>query len=370
VQEASSMLIEQALEQSVNLSKPLTVLDLCAAPGGKTTLLASLLSPDSLLLANEVIRSRVSVLKENLQKWGLPNCHVSNHDPEDFAQLEGFFDVILVDAPCSGEGLFRKDPAAINEWSPDSVQLCAGRQKRILEAAVPLLKHKGVLIYSTCTYNDVENQANADWLVQAMGLDEINLTIPDEWGVVTRSRGLQCYPHRLRGEGFFMGVFRKPVGEEYEEYVHGFRSLKPIHHKDAAKVPKWLRNPDDFSLFIKPNMEVVALLNSQISELKIVDRYLPAKGLGLTMGVLKGNDFVPDHALALSTALNDTVPRIELTENEALLFLKKESPQMEAPRGWLLATHRGLPLGWMKGLGNRINNYLPNEWRIRMQLEG
>ncbi len=370
VQEASSMLIDYALRQVVNVAEPLRVLDLCAAPGGKSTLLAAALHPDSLLLCNEVIRSRVGILKENVQKWGLPNLHVSHHDPEDLATLVGFFDVILVDAPCSGEGLFRKDPAAMNEWSPESVLTCAGRQKRILTAAAPLLKPNGLLIYCTCTYNATENQENAAFLANELDFEEMPLNLPSEWGVARQAFGYQCYPHRVRGEGFFLSVFKKKNGlEEVRESVFAFRAMKALHHKDVRVVESWFENPADYDFFIKPNQEIVAVLASQADDLKILDKALSTKGLGFEIGTIKGKDFIPSHALALSTAIAAHLPRVELNANEALQFLKKENLLFDAPKGWLLVTHQGLGLGWAKNLGNRVNNYLPKEWRIRMSIE-
>jgi 16S rRNA C967 or C1407 C5-methylase (RsmB/RsmF family)/NOL1/NOP2/fmu family ribosome biogenesis protein len=377
VQEASSMLVGYVLPQVATISKPLRVLDLCAAPGGKTTLLTSILHPDSLILANEVIKGRVMILKENVQKWGFPNVHVSNHDPEDFERLEAFFDVILIDVPCSGEGLFRKDPAAINEWSPGSVQVCAGRQKRILDAAMPLLRPSGILIYCTCTYNDIENQESGQWILDSEQFTEIKIDIPDSWGVVTKPIGYQCYPHRVKGEGFFFSVFQKQAGFEtahpYDTLPRrskeeGFRSCKRLHAKQTPEASRWLEKPENFHFFVKPNGEVLALMDSQLEEVRILDNTLSAKGIGLEMGEFKGNDFIPSHALALSTALSPNILRLELSGNEALLFLKKENLNIEAPRGWLLVTHQGLGLGWVKGLGNRINNYLPKDWRIRMEI--
>lgn len=372
VQEASSMLIGEALTQSVDLSQPLRVLDLCAAPGGKTTLLASKLSPDSLLLANEVIRSRVMILKENVQKWGLPNVYVSNHDPEDLGKLAGFFDVILVDAPCSGEGLFRKDPAAVDEWSPENVLTCAGRQKRILGAAMPLLSADGVLIYCTCTYNDAENQDSGAFILAGNAFEEVKLQLPAKWGTVAKSIGYQCYPHKVRGEGFFLSVFRKTASADlfYYNMEKGGRprSFKPLHKKQLTEISRWLKEPDEFSFYEKPNGDVIALLESQKEDLIVLDNLLFAKGLGLEMGSFKGTDFIPSHALALSTAVSDELPRLELSEGEALQFLKKENLLFDAPKGWLLVTYQGLGLGWVKGLGNRINNYLPKDWRIRMEI--
>ena len=211
VQEASSMFIAQGFEYffKPDQRSGLKVLDLCAAPGGKSTLLASLLPSDAFFLANEVIQSRYQILNHNLDKWGLPNTSSSNHDPDDFKALEGFFDFILVDAPCSGEGLFRKDENAREEWSEENVILCAGRQKRILQAAVPLLKKGGILAYSTCTYNDLENQENCLWLENEFNLHHEAIPLTSDWGIVSKERGYQFYPHKVRGEGFFCAFFKK-----------------------------------------------------------------------------------------------------------------------------------------------------------------
>ena len=164
VQEASSMFLEEVLKQTVDLTRPLRVLDLCAAPGGKSTLIQSVISKDSLLVSNEVIKTRVNILAENIAKWGAPNVIVTNNDPSDFKRLPGYFDVIVVDAPCSGSGLFRKDPNAINEWSENNVALCAQRQQRSLADILPSLKEGGVLIYSTCSYSQSEDEDISNWL--------------------------------------------------------------------------------------------------------------------------------------------------------------------------------------------------------------
>ena len=374
VQEASSMLLNEALKQTVNLNRPLKVLDLCAAPGGKSTLLASALSADSLLISNEVIRSRVSVLRENLEKWGHTNVVISNHDPEDMGNLAGFFDVVVVDAPCSGEGLFRKDPAAIQEWSEASVQLCSARQKRILAAAAPLLDTDGILIYSTCTYNDTENTENVRYLTEN-GFRNRPLNLPADWNIVEKKTedavGYQCYPQRVRGEGFFISVFQKtgftnPVKMD----ARTFRSIRTLRPHETASAAKWLQNPTSFSFWEKPNGDVMALPKSVEKTFLILDVALKNKGFGLEMGQFKGQDFVPSHALALSTAINQTLPGIELSKENALRYFKKENLVLdELTKGWLLARYKGLNLGWMKGIGNRINNYLPKDWRIRMDIK-
>ena len=213
VQEASSMFLGEALRQSTDLRLPLRVLDLCAAPGGKSTHILSLIGTESLLVSNEVIRSRASILSENIQKWGYPNAIVTNNEASDFQQLKGFFDVIVIDAPCSGEGLFRKDPNAINEWSPDDVQRCSARQKRIVTDVWAALRENGILIYCTCTYNESENEDNLKWLKENYSLDFIRLRTETSWGITeVETNGLFAYrffPHKTRGEGFFLSVMRK-----------------------------------------------------------------------------------------------------------------------------------------------------------------
>ncbi|MDX1666694.1 MAG: RsmB/NOP family class I SAM-dependent RNA methyltransferase, partial [Saprospiraceae bacterium] len=197
VQEASSMFLSEAVRQWIDLSQPLRVLDLCAAPGGKTTLLNSLLPEGSLLLSNETIASRFRILKENATRWGYANTCLSQADPAALSEIDGFFDLVVVDAPCSGEGLFRKDRNARQEWSEELVDFCAGRQKRILTDALGLLAPGGTLVYCTCTYSREENEDNAHWLCEEMDLIPRKMTLSSEWGIEEQTYGYQLYPHRL-----------------------------------------------------------------------------------------------------------------------------------------------------------------------------
>ena len=210
------MFVEQAVRQATDLSKSLNVLDLCAAPGGKSTHLLSLLSKDSLLISNEVIRSRASILSENIQKWGHDNVIVTHSDPSNFGRMPGFFDLILLDAPCSGEGLFRKEPEAMREWSLPNVDHCSVRQKRILSDVWPALKPGGILIYSTCTYNEKENIENISWHHSQNNAESIKLSLEKNWSISTIEKGdcigYQLFPHRVNGEGFFISVLKKTEG--------------------------------------------------------------------------------------------------------------------------------------------------------------
>jgi 16S rRNA C967 or C1407 C5-methylase (RsmB/RsmF family) len=214
--------LNRPLTQCADVSKKLRVLDLCASPGGKSTHLQSLLSADSLLVSNEVIRNRAAVLKQNIIKWGTANVVVTNNDPVHFGRLEGFFDVMVIDAPCSGSGLFRRDETAIQEWSPDNVQLCYGRQQRILSDAMPALKEGGILIYSTCSYSRLEDEQIMDWLVEEWGMESLSLQLQEDWNIVTSetplATGYRFYPDKVKGEGFFLACFRKMAGGSAVKY--------------------------------------------------------------------------------------------------------------------------------------------------------
>jgi len=370
VQEASSMIIEQLVKKHAPATDSLKVLDLCAAPGGKTTHLASLLSGDDLLVANEVIKSRVGILKENLVKWGFPNVITVNQDPETFADLEGFFDIVLVDAPCSGEGMFRKTPEAVNEWSEENVIMCSARQKRILSAAAMLVAPNGLLIYSTCTYNTSENQENAEWLTRTLDFEPVETDVPDGWGVTKGHPGLQFFPHRTKGEGFYVAAFRNKSRDE--RYVKGKPNIPRLPRKQAEQLARWIR-PDfyeSFEYFLKNDGVITAIKQNLLSETGSVLRALQKRSSGLELGHFKGNDFIPSHALALSGMISEHVQHIDLPEKEALLYLKKEAFELpEHTNGWALITYQHLGLGWVKIIGDRVNNYLPAEWRIRMKLE-
>lgn len=370
VQEASSMFLEEALKQTVDLDLDIKVLDLCAAPGGKSTLINSLISDGSLLLANEIIKSRVLILCNNLIKWGKPNAYVCQNDPRDFGRLPGYFDALVVDAPCSGSGMFRKDPAAINEWSEDAVVLCSQRQQRILADVYPALKKDGVLIYSTCSYSELENEAIADWLTETFDLESIRLEISADWGIVeTQSEqdknwGYRFYPNRVKGEGFFLACFRKR--EEQSAVVHKTRRNSegklPAGHLEEIR--KWL-NPD-FDMVIKTfNDTYLAIPVGHDADFQIFQDNLYLKKSGIRIGKFAGKDFIPDHELALSVVASPNIPRINLSREQALAYLKRMDISFDTPlTGWALMCFEDFPLGWAKVLPKRVNNYYPKEWRI------
>ncbi|MGR3810598.1 methyltransferase RsmF C-terminal domain-like protein [Jiulongibacter sp. NS-SX5] len=367
VQEASSMFLKEAIKQTVDLYEPLKVLDLCAAPGGKTTLIADLLEDKDMLVANEVIKGRVGILKENLLKWGFSNIIVSNHDSEEFADLEGFFDLVLVDAPCSGEGLFRKDKDASSHWSEEAVATCSARQKRILQAAAMAVAPGGRLIYSTCTYNPEENHQNVKRFCSQHDFEEIELSVENFQGIERREAGYQFYPHRVNGEGFYLAALKKTFGDE--DFVSSKIKLNRLPRKKTEILQDWLKRPEYFDLYLKEDQSVIGIPKHLNSSYGSVLKALFKRSSGFEMGMFKKDSFIPSHALALSTELSEGVPHLDLDKENALLFLKKEAFDFgKQENGWYLIRYQGLGLGWGKVIGNRINNYLPKEWRIRMDI--
>ncbi|HEY0898142.1 MAG TPA: RNA methyltransferase [Sphingobacteriaceae bacterium] len=373
VQEASSMFLSHILKSQINLEDKLTVLDLCAAPGGKSTLISSLLNEEGLLVSNEIIKTRVNVLADNLTKWGPSNVVVTNNDPKDFAKVPALFDVMVIDAPCSGSGMFRKDPEAISEWSESAVVLCSQRQQRILADSFPALKKGGLLIYSTCSYSIEENENIADWLCDTFDLTPVEVPIQNEWGIVETcsSRhqvpGYRFYPHKLKGEGFFVACFIKNEGDE--SFNPGKTKLELASKAEELTVSKWLNHGADLNL-VKFNGEILAFPKNLFEEFKALHSKLYIKKAGTRLGRIAGKDLVPDHELAMSLLVHPDIPKINLTKEEALTYLKKEDIKLEtAITGWVLICYDNFPLGWAKVLPNRVNNYFPKELRILKDLK-
>jgi 16S rRNA C967 or C1407 C5-methylase (RsmB/RsmF family)/NOL1/NOP2/fmu family ribosome biogenesis protein len=369
VQEASSMFLEQALKQTTDLNVPLRILDLCASPGGKSTLINSLITDESLLVSNEIIKTRVPPLSDNLIKWGTINTIVSNNDPRDFARLEGYFDVLVVDAPCSGSGMFRKDPETIQQWSESAVQLCSQRQQRILADVYPALKEDGILIYSTCSYSKEENEVIADWLCDEFGMETLQLQLDPEWGIQeTQSDKHQCfgyrfYSNKLKGEGFFIACFRK---KESTPDARLYKEKLPSLNKNIIEIVKGLTNSNRDLYFLPVGEEYAAIDSRHSVDLAILQAKLYLKKSGARLGKIAGKDLIPDHELALSLIINSEVNKIEVSAAQALSYLRKDELKLteQHPTGWALITYQGYALGWVKVLPNRINNYYPKEIRI------
>ena len=370
VQDPSAMFVGSLAEVLIRQSEAsLKVLDLCAAPGGKSTAVASALRPSDLLVSNEVIGSRASVLAENMVKWGCPNTVVTNNDPKDFARLAASFDIILADVPCSGEGMFRKDPAAIAEWSPENVNLCAARQRRIVADVWPSLREGGWLIYSTCTFNSSENDGNVEWICRELGAEVITpgatfraFSAPGQGEQCVSTRcGLQFAPGITRGEGQYVAVLRKTS------------SAKPASFKPAKPLRKapcnWLMDGfDSFSVETSAGTLIKAYPQALVQDIRLFEERLKVLRSGVAVATVKGRDLIPQSDLALSQAFRqDAFQQVELAKDQALQYLRCEALHLpDAPKGFHTVTCEDLPLGFVKNLGNRANNLFPQAWRLRM----
>ncbi len=368
-QEASSMFLEHAIRKTLLSTDNLRVLDLCGAPGGKSTHLSEIIGPGSLLVSNEVIRSRAVVLSENVTKWGNGNTLVTQSDPGAYGKLEGYFDLIIVDAPCSGEGMFRNN-IAINEWSVENTRHCSERQKRILMDVWPALKEEGILIYSTCTFNPAENEENIKWLTDRHEAECLKVDVSGINGITEIDFegifGYGLYPDKIRGEGFFISVIRKRGRQKVKPvFSKSDNNLKPAK-TDVEIADRWT----DFSKerIIKWGDEVIAVpcsINDYLflfSNLKIIKA-------GTKLFVQKKNSFLPSHELALSQHLKNSIFPVEEADlQDAISFLRRDNLTfINAQKGWNIITYRGNRIGLINNIGPRINNYYPLEWRIRME---
>jgi len=374
VQEASSMFLEQAIKQTMDIKQPLRVLDLCAAPGGKSTLLQSMLNEESLLVSNEVIKSRAAILEENLVKWGAANVVITNNDPVHFARLENYFDAIVIDAPCSGSGLFRRDPFTIDEWSENNVALCSQRQQRIIADVWPALKQDGMLIYSTCSYSAAEDEHILDWMHETFGVESKSLQLAHDWHITEtfsekhHGAGYRFYPDKIKGEGFFIAVVQKKSGAASAAARPGKSRLEQLTKAEEMIVQNWLKEEHGMVLF-KQHDNIIALPSGMEKDIPVLKSALYLKNAGVTTGKIAGKDFIPGHALAMSSLTNENIPRIELEQQQALQYLRRDEFRLDASqKGWSLVTYQQQHLGWIKILPGRFNNYYPKEWRIIKQL--
>lgn len=375
VQEASSMFVWHILSEYLQerpSDAPITALDLCAAPGGKSTLALSLLPTGSILIANEAIRQRSNILAENIIKWGHPNCIVTNNYAEDFSDFSDTFDVIICDAPCSGEGMFRKDPKSIDEWSAANVAACCKTQKDIVSNIWHTLKPGGLLIYSTCTYNQHEDEENAEWLAQNLGAEIMSCHPKEEWNLTEKNT--HFFPHITKGEGFFVSVLKKHG--EADDTATQRDTKRNKKNKEGKRISQnnrtqdllhWISTGADFTLYEEDDT-YHAFPSAYKDMLQKAKKTLRIVHYGVELGKMKGKGVQPSQSLAMSTTLKrGTFHEVELSLQQAIAFLRTEALTLPSgtPTGHVLLTYSGHPLGFAKNIGNRANNLYPSEWKIR-----
>lgn len=377
VQEASSMFLDNVLRQYLP-EQPIKMLDLCAAPGGKSTVARAIMPAGSLLLSNEPVRLRAQILAENMMKQGSPDVIVTNNYARDIARSGLKFDVVLVDVPCSGEGMFRKDEGAISEWSLKNVDNCWHLQREIINDIWPSLREGGLLVYSTCTFNTKEDEENVRYIMENLGAEVLPVNVEQDWmitGSLLSGFSESVYrflPGRTRGEGLFMAVLRKHGECSSKQAVSRIKTGSFTHRNRPFRMPKqavsqWLCGSDGYAIVMNENT-VSAVPQSWLNDYEVACQKLRVVTAGVQLGEMKGKDVVPAQSLALSTALNrDAFPTVELNYADAVSYLRRELTALlpETPRGHVLVTYRNHPLGLMKNIGNRANNLYPAEWKIR-----
>lgn len=366
VQEASSMFISKVIREFCN--EPKVVLDLCAAPGGKSTCAISSLPEGSILISNEPIRQRAEILAENMHKWGYPNTIVTNNYPEKYAQSGLLFDIIICDVPCSGEGMFRKDPNSINEWSTQNVAKYASLQREIVERAWKCLKPEGLLIYSTCTFNLQENEANVKWICNSLGGSLLEIPTDKDWNITgSLMDGVdpvyRFIPGVSRGEGLFMAVIRKDANMPKSRYKD-----RRIKINIPIKPIEWLEHPDAYTI-----LDVGEEINAIPNEMLYLYGELKTSGMtilkaGITIGTIKGKEVIPHQSLILSGEMKKgKFPTVEVNYQQAIALLQREHVHIGDGQatGFWVVTFGGVALGIIKNLGNRTNNLYPLAWRIK-----
>ena len=362
VQDASSMFISHVIKHLIH--EPVRYLDLCAAPGGKTTAALQALPSRSLVVANEIVPPRARVLADNIIRWGNPHCVVTSNAPVHFGKLTHFFDVIATDVPCSGEGMMRKDDEAVTQWSPQLVDQCAERQRGILTDAWNALRPGGLLIYSTCTYNRQENEEIADFIVNELGAVSIELPVEPSWNIHPAiGSDCHCYrfmPHRVDGEGLFMAAFRKD-GDAPRQNIR----LKGKNTKKCDEIGKnWLANPDCFAIEQQGDLYFATPVEWR-NEIAALRSSLNVLHAGVELATVMGRKTMPHPALAMSSArASEAFPTCHVDYATALRYLRGESIAVDGPRGYVLIAHEGAVLGFANNLGNRANNLYPKSQRI------
>lgn len=364
VQEASSMFIDYVIKQLFSESKFYRFLDLCAAPGGKSTIILDNLKDDQFLISNEIIPNRNLILRENISKWGSTNVLVSENKPQDFRKLKNYFDFILIDAPCSGEGMFRKDPIAREEWSLKNVEKCAIRQLEILENAWEALADGGVLVYSTCTFARDENELLIQKFSEAgYEFECLDLSVEPSWGIdkieYNQVIGYQFLPNQVVGEGFFCSVLRKKGDKKLKEFrpSKSYINTWLFEYISEADLSNHSTYKFKNSLFLASN----ALLD----DLTYLQQNLYIKQIGIEIANYKGENLTPNQGLALVNFPIICSQELELSIDQALDYLAKLDVKWDIPQGFTLLTYRDLPLGFISNDKGRIENLYPNGWKIR-----
>ena len=371
VQEAASQFIDYLISGEELQGK--RVLDMCSAPGGKTTIYSTAVGEEGLVLANEYVRSRANVLADNVRKWGMGNVLVTNNAPEHIAQFEGWFDLVAVDAPCSGEGMFRKEEVAREDWSEEAVKMCAARQLSIVREAWQSLKDGGLFIYSTCTFNEDEDEGLLRAFIEEVGdvfEPSQRVEIDDKWGIVRGEVGafqtFRFFPHKTDSEGLFVAIARKVEPTTQRTPKARKKVMQEVDKISRKELSRWLQGSDNYTFAMVADT-IYAYRTEQFKAVQALSEGLTAIYSGVAMGQIFKGKLKPDWALSQYVKLErKVVETVELDEASALDYLRKRDIAVDDMReGINLLTHRGRALGFAKRVGARCNNLYPNSLKIQ-----
>ena len=370
VQEASSLFLEHIISH-LKKKQPLNiVLDLCAAPGGKTQIIANSL-PESLIVANELIPNRNTILVENCVKLGADNIVITQNTANQFGELNNFFDLIIYDAPCSGSGLFRKMPEAIQEWSLGNVQNCVYRQKDIFKNIFGSLKEEGYIVYSTCSFSKEENEDQVEWITENYQVEIMEIPIENTWNIQVcinqdnKIVGYYFLPYLLDGEGFFICVFQKKQVENTPKLKE--KNLDTINLLEEKILYDNIKDMEKLNTFKHQNT-IYLIKPFYEKQIKQLSYYLYLKRIGIEVGQVIRNDFIPAHHLLMNSSIKlKKISSMEFEYSNIIKYLHKDKLEIDLPtNGWYIVTYKTLQIGWIKVIGgNRINNYYPTQWKIR-----
>ena len=370
VQESASQFIDYIIAGEELQGK--RILDMCSAPGGKTTIYSTAVGVDGLVVANEYVRSRANVLADNIRKWGMGNVLVTNNAPEHLAQFEGWFDLVAVDAPCSGEGMFRKEEVAREDWSEEAVRMCAARQLSIVREAWQSLKDGGLFIYSTCTFNDEEDEGLLRAFIEEAG-DVFEpsqwVEIDDEWGIVRGEVGafqtFRFFPHKSDSEGLFVAVARKAEPTTQHTPKARKKIMQEVDKNSRKELSRWLKEADNHTFAVVADT-IYAYRAEQFKSVQALSEGLTAIYSGVAMGQIFKGKLKPDWALSQYVGFERNAVNVEeADEARALDYLRKRDISVgDMVEGINLVTHKGRALGFAKRVGARCNNLYPNSLKI------
>ena len=370
VQEAASQFIDYIIAGEELQGK--RVLDMCSAPGGKTTIYSTAVGEEGLVVANEYVRSRANVLADNVRKWGMGNVLVTNNAPEHIAQFEGWFDMVAVDAPCSGEGMFRKEEVAREDWSEEAVKMCAARQLSIVREAWQSLRDGGLFIYSTCTFNEDEDEGLLRAFIEETGdvfEPAQSVEIDDAWGIVKGEVGafhtFRFFPHKTDSEGLFVAIARKAEPTTQRTPKARKRVMQEVDKNSRKELAKWLQHPDYYTFAMVADT-IYAYPSVQFKAVQTLSEGLTAIYSGVAMGQIFKGKLKPDWALSQYIGFERTAVAVEeVDEERALDYLRKRDIAVgDMAEGINLITHKGRALGFAKRVGARCNNLYPNSLKI------